>query len=144
MDDEVTNEGGEVPASPALDALEAQAQALEGAAAPTANVPQVAASDPAAELFSALQLVRMMAAPMMRWWADYLTVWSDDALRGIAQAGAQVMERHGWTMGEAWNRFGPYVALIGAALPPSLLTWQAIKLRQLEVAAHERAQQTQG
>lgn len=86
----------------------------------------------AEELFGALQMVRMMAAPMMGWWPQFGEVWGDPTLRGIADGGAAVMERHGWTLGDAWGQFGPYIALIGAVLPPSLVTWQAVQQRRLE------------
>ena len=86
----------------------------------------------AEELFGALQMVRMMAAPLMDWWPAFGDVWSDAALRGISAGGAAVMQRHGWTLGDAWGQFGPYIALVGAVLPPSLVTWQAIQQRREE------------
>lgn len=55
-------------------------------------------------------------------------------MRGIAEGGAAVMERHGWTLDEAWGKFGPYIALLGATLPPSLVTWQAVQNRRQQLS----------
>lgn len=126
------------PAADGLDAVMRQAQAVESAnALPDPGQEQAqqqaqTVATAAQELFGALQMLRMMAAPMMGWWRDFGTVWSDQTLQGIAEGGAQVMERHGWTLGDAWGQFGPYIALIGAALPPSLVTWQAIQQHRAE------------
>lgn len=131
--------------APSLDGLLMEAQALEQSAAPPDVSEQQAAQQAAAvasaaeELLGALQMLRMMAAPMMSWWAEFGTVWSDQTLRGIADGGAAVMERHGWTLGQAWGQFGPYIALIGAALPPSLVTWQAIQQRRAEARRPRQA-----
>jgi hypothetical protein len=120
------------PASPGLDAVMAQAQALEGTAGPAAGVQAAPAVDNAAELLGALEMARLMVAPMFSWWADFDRVWSDSTLKGIAQGGGAVMERHGWTMGGVLGEWGPYLALIGATAPPAFATYQAIKLHQVE------------
>lgn len=125
--------------------LESQATALEGAAqtATDERVQEQAASTIAAtadELVEALKLVRAMGAAPMAWWDQYHIVWSDKALDGIAQAAAAVMQRHGWTMSDAWAKLGPYIALIAATAPPSLVTWQAVKNRQAQLAHQQRQQ----
>lgn len=131
--DQVTDEtSASDAASPGLDALAAQAAAIEGAAAPAApgqgaGVPQLSTAD---ELRAALEMARLVVAPAFRWWPDFGAVWSDGTLRGIADAGAAVMERHGVTMGEVWSQWGPYIALAGATLPPSLVTYQAMAERK--------------
>ncbi|MDN3923339.1 hypothetical protein, partial [Roseateles violae] len=53
-------------------------------------------------------------------------------------AGAAVMHKHGWTMGELMSSWGPYIALVGAVVPPSLVTYQAIKQRQADEQAAAR------
>lgn len=125
--------------------LESQATALEGAAqiATDERVQEQAASTiaaTAAELVEALKLVRAMGAAPMAWWDQFYVVWSDRALDGIAQAAAAVMQRHGWTMSDAWAKLGPYIALIAATAPPSLVTWQAIKQHQAQQAQQQRQQ----
>lgn len=121
-----------------LDGLMREAAALESASVPPDQAAQQAqeqaevVASAAEELFGALQMVRMMAAPLMDWWPAFGDVWSDAALRGISAGGAAVMQRHGWTLGDAWGQFGPYIALVGAVLPPSLVTWQAIQQRREE------------
>jgi len=81
----------------------------------------------ASEVLQALKLGRMMVAPMFRWWRDFGQVWGDDTLQGIATGGAAVMQRHGWTLGDLFEKWGPYIALATATVPPSIVTYQAVK-----------------
>lgn len=130
--------------SPGLDAIAAQAEALEhGVTAATAIDGQAAGDNNAAELLEALTMARVLVSPMMAWWPEFATVWGDATLRKVADAGAQVMDRHGWTMGQAFTQFGPYIALAVATLPPLLVTRRAIKERKQasEAPPHERAEQ---
>jgi hypothetical protein len=120
---------------PGLDHLERQAAAIEqGATAQQAEAEQRQAEQQAgaaaAELLAVLQLCRTIVAPAMTWWPEYGRTWSDPQLSAIAHAGADVMQRHGLSMGELLSTWGPYIALIGAALPPSLVTYAAIKARR--------------
>lgn len=127
------------PGAGGLDVLELQAASLEqGAAAPgQAQAEQLAGdaiASASADLLAALTMLRMMVAPGMGWWDQFGQVWGDGTLKGIADAGAAVMHRHGWTTGELLQQWGPYIALVGATLPPSLVTYQAVKLRRVEAA----------
>jgi len=139
--DQVNDEQSPAP-SPGLDALAAQAAAIEGAAAPAAapgqavDAPKLSTAD---ELLSALTMARMIVSPGFGWWPEFGQVWGDGTLRGIADAGAEVMQRHGVTMGEMWSQWGPYIALAGATLPPSLVTYQAITERKAEREREQRA-----
>lgn len=136
------------PAAPAgadpFASLAAQAAAIDGsgqvdtAAAASAQLAATAQST-AAELADALRMVRLMARPMISWWEEYDRVWSDQTIEGIATAGAEIMARHGWTMGQAWAALGPYIALVGATLPPALLTLKAVKARQAAEAVRRSA-----
>lgn len=120
------------------DALEvAPAQAREKA---EQQAGEKAAADAAAELLGALQMARMMVAPMFAWWPEFGETWGDQTLQGIAQSGGEIMRRHGWTMGDVLGQYGPYIALAGSTLPPAWVTWQAIKV-QKERAKHERPEQ---
>jgi hypothetical protein len=141
---DTTDDGPEGQGDP-FAGMEAQATALEGAGQAQASAQaQAAAADTikatADELADALKIVRSMGAPMMAWWPQFDTVWSDAALDGIATAGAAVMHKHGWTMSEAWSKLGPYIALVAATVPPSLVTWQAVKQRQAQLAYEQRRQ----
>jgi hypothetical protein len=145
-DDNAPPDGG---SDTSLDGLLSEATMLEGAgqvksdqAAQAAAVDTITAT--AAELNDALQLARALAAPTMSWWPQFGEVWSDKALSAIAMAGAQVMQRHGWTMAETWAKLGPYIALVGALAPPSLVTWQAVKQHQAQARALELQRQRQG
>lgn len=122
----------EATAGAGLEALAAEAASIEGAAALPGTEPAPPPPDTAAEVLQALELARSMAAPTFGWWREFERVWSDAALRRIAEAGAAVMERHGWTVGDLLGAWGPYIALIAAAAPPSIATYAAIKGRDVE------------
>lgn len=96
-----------------------------------------------AELLSALQMARMAAEKLaFSWWPEFREVWSDQTLQSIATAGAEIMRRHGWGMGELLSKWGPYFALGGAILPPSMVTYQVIKQRQEDERRAARARGT--
>lgn len=125
-----------------LDALEHEARSVEahGAAIPPGAPGSVVQPGPSAadELYSSLAMARAMVAPMMAWWPDFGQVWGDGTLRGIAQAGADVMARHGLTVGQLMGQWGPYLMLVMAAAPPSFVTYQAIQQRKREEAQRPR------
>lgn len=119
--------------------LEADLGAGEAAPAP---VP--VATNTAADLLGALQLARAMVTPLFAWWPDFGQVWNDGQLEGIADAGGQVMDRHGWTMGGAMQEYGPYIALLGATAGPGLATYQAIKAHREDEARKARESANRG
>jgi len=135
-----TNEptAGQAGAVDELAHLELQAASLEAGgapgAAPGAAPPGGAPDTTADELRQALVMVRMIVAPGFAWWEGFETTWSDSQLTNIAGAGAAVMQRHGVTMGELLSTWGPYIALVGATLPPAVATYTAIKHRPKEGA----------
>jgi hypothetical protein len=118
-----------------LAAIAAEAARIEGEAAPPAvdGPPPPPTLTTAQELRGALDMARLMVAPMFGWWADFPRVWSDATLQGIAEAGGAVMDRNGWTMGGVWSEFGPYIALVGATAPPAFATVQAIKAHRVQL-----------
>lgn len=131
------------PVSADLQGLAAEAAALEaeaGGAAPGQPGAAVPAVDNLeAELLSALQMARLGVGKFaFGWWQDFPQVWNDQTLQAIASAGAEIMRRHGWSMGEVLSQWGPYIALAGAVAPPSLVTWQALQERK---AQERRARQ---
>lgn len=123
--------------------LATEAASLEGGP-PIPGTPEAAASEAdalkatAAELLQALVMARMLCGPMFAWWPDFGRVWSEQTLQGIANGGAAVMLRHGWTMGEFFEKWGPYIALAMATAPPCAVTYQAIKAHR-----HQLQQQQQ-
>ncbi len=121
---------GPAPAVAGFEDLAQEAQLLSGGPAPGAAAgpsPAEQMADTAGELLQALQMARMLVAPMFRWMPDFHQVWADSTLQGISQAGAAVMQRHGWTLGEFWDKWGPYVALGMSTAPPCFVTYQAIQ-----------------
>lgn len=134
-------------ADPGLADLAAQAASLEGEAGPVAGVAAVQSDNLEAELLSALQLARVAAGSLLKWWPEFREVWSDQALANIASAGAEVMRRHGWNMGELLSQWGPYIALVGAITPPAMVTYQAMqdhKAEQMRAARAAREGATNG
>lgn len=127
---------GATPEPDGLDHLLTQAENIDAGRKPMADAVTVEAlpTNTAAELKGVLTMARLMVAPMFAWWVEFKTVWSDDALEGIAQGGGAVMDRHGWSVGEALGQWGPYLALVGAVAPPAFVTYQAIKAREKEAA----------
>jgi hypothetical protein len=119
--------------SESLDALAREADLLdtsperEAAAGAMVAVEQATASA-SAELLGALQLVRGMVFPMLSAVIDkgrmaaLEGVWHDGVLGASAEAGARIMAIHGWTLGGAFDKYGPYVALGVALVPPALAT----------------------
>lgn len=145
MDEVTEDQTTQTAGADALDAVILQAEALEGAAVAPAEKAQaeqqaVAVVSAAAELLQALQLLRLIAAPAMKWWEHFAEVWSDAQLIAISEAGAQVMQRHGWSMGELMSKWGPYLALVSAVGLPGLATYQALAYkREQEQAAKRQA-----
>lgn len=131
---------------PDLSHLIADAEALEGAEIAAQAQTEAKAAESTIEanragLRDALGMARMIASPAFQWWDDFGNCWSDNQLDAISDAGAQVMQRHNITMGELFTQYGPYIALIGATLPPGLATYTAIKARKAEL---QRPPQNQG
>lgn len=112
-------------------------EGLAGAARGAAALPAVSTAD---ELREALDLARTIGKAAFSDWPAYgVSVWSDPQLAAIAQHGGAIMDRNGWTMGELWSTWGPYIGLLGALAPPSLATYAHIKQQRAEAAARERA-----
>lgn len=130
------------PAEPSagLDHIIAQAEALEvgqetAAAQAEDKAAELAIVSAEAELLEVLKSARDMGAAVLDWWPQYQATWSDQKLAAIAQAGAQIMARHGLTLGELFTAWGPYLALAVATIPPSLVTYAAIRQHNAEQAA---------
>lgn len=143
---ELKQDNAPAPAAPdAFAVLEGEAARLEGEAIAAATPPappdttEEEIADASGELLAALQLARMMVAPMFRWWKEFGSTWDDKTLDAIAAGGAAVMQKHGWTFGGVMSEFGPYIALGAATIPPALVTYQAIQERK--AAPDERPQQ---
>lgn len=133
--DDGADDGGGVD----LSGLIAEAEGLEVAQGAAQAEAEAKAAESTIEanrqgLREALAMARMVASPAFRWWEDFGACWSDGQLDAIADAGAQIMQRHQITMGELLSQYGPYVALAGATIPPGLATYTAIKARKAEQA----------
>ena len=81
------------------------------------------------DLAGALNMAAMMAQPAI-WWLSreqFDGLWGKSVQRAIAESGAEIMRRHGLTMGDMMSKYGPYVALAGALGPSALATVAAFK-----------------
>lgn len=127
----------------ALAGIEREALALESeGAAPGGPVgPGPQGPDTAAELLQVLELVRGMARPLFADWPDFGQAWGDQTLQAMASHGGAIMDRHGWTMGEAMSQWGPYIGLLAATAPPALATMAHLKHRKAQAEAQRRAGQ---
>ena len=126
--------------NPELAALVREAAQMDASAAGAAAAP--VSTSTADELGEALNLLRAVARPLFSDWPDYgREVWTDKQLTAISAAGGAIMDRHGWTMGELFAEWGPYIALIGATAPPALMTWQHLRSRKAIEQARARQRQ---
>lgn len=123
--------------------LDGRAQAIDGAEherAAEAEARELAdgqaqAAGMVEDLVSVLKMARGMVGTAFVWWEHFAAVWNDDVLRGIAENGAILMQRHGWTMGQLMSKWGPYLGLFGAVAPAAYATWLAIEDRKKQQAA---------
>jgi hypothetical protein len=126
------------PAAPdylaGLDDLAGQADSQDAQATTDAQAAQhkrdkTEADTMAADLASALGMAASVAQPAM-WWLtpeQFEQYWGEGVRAGIAASGAEIMRRHGLSMGDLFTQYGPYIALAGALGPSALATMAAYK-----------------
>jgi hypothetical protein len=86
--------------------------------------------DEAAEIAVALQLLRAAALPFA---PDHVQeplalVWSDKQLTKVAEAIVELCKFHGWTVGDFFTEYGPYLQLAMALGMPLLATIKLLKM----------------
>jgi hypothetical protein len=104
--------------------------ALGSAMDAPAAVPGASDQDEAAEIAVALQLLRAAAVPFA---PDHvqeplLLVWSDKQLTKVAEAIVDLCKFHGWTVGDFFTEYGPYLQLAMALGMPLLATLKLLKM----------------
>lgn len=117
-----------------LDSIGKMGAALEVApgspGAPAA--PGQAANDKAdaVEIEAALALLRASAIPFAPEHVQdpLLQVWSDKQLEVIGAAIVEICKLHGWTTGQFFDRYGPYIKLAMALGIPALATIKLLKM----------------
>lgn len=127
-----------------LENLEAEVMALESK--PVAQVQaemqqqaqQAAAelADLGNELAGALEMVRDMAVEATEE-RELLVIWADPRLKGIGMAGAAVMKKYGWDVGQVM-KWAPEIALVASVMVPAMQTVKLVKLRQAEALARSK------
>ncbi len=125
-----------------LDTLAGIGATVDAAGAPAApgqaaqvvqEVPQATEQDVTDMLITA----REMAAPAIEETgaltaAEVERIWNDKALARIARPLVSIMNRHGVGMGEAFEKFGPYVMLLAGIAGPAFATYKAIRNKAVE------------
>ena len=113
-----------------LEALAGQAQAIDAAeavaldpAAP-AGSPEVAPPDPAAEVAALLATVAALLSPMF---PSLGTIYTESTCRRLGDAAAPVLAKYDLSVGGLFERWGPEITLLGAALPVGVATWKGVK-----------------
>lgn len=128
-----------------LDALAGEAagheqQATADAQAAQQKREQTEADTLAEDLASALAMAASVAEPAM-WWLtpeQFKQYWGESVQKGIAGPGAEIMRRHGVSMGDLFTQYGPYIALAGALGPSTLATVAAYKREKAKAIATQQ------
>ena len=122
------------PKNPALDALLQEANDAEqqehGQRQEAEKGEQQREADTIeADLRDTLAMLATVAGPGM-WWlteSEFDKLWGPKVQAGIASSGAEIMRRHGLSLGGLMSQYGPYIALGGALGPSALATVNAYK-----------------
>lgn len=111
-----------------LDSIAALGTQLETPAIAPAQQAQDEAQE-VAEVALALELLRAAALPLAPEHVQepLLTLWSDGQLKKIAQAVIELCKFHGWTVGQFFSDYGPYIQLCVALGMPLLATLKLLK-----------------
>ena len=119
-----------------LETLQQEAAQLDAPAEPAPAEVQAKTDSTAQDLFGILQVARAAARPAVYWQDDaqFNALWGDSTMQAIAEPLAEIMARHGLTMGDMVGRYAPYIALAGALAPPAIATIQGYKLAQAKPA----------
>lgn len=112
------------------------------------NVPQDMPAATEQDVTDLLIMCREMAAPAAEGAGilkpgQILKIWTDDVLRRIARPMVQLMNRHGVGVGEAFEKWGPYVMLMAGIVGPGFATYRAVKENEAEAKAAADASQQQ-
>ncbi len=134
QDDQVKTGADDGDHVESLDSIAKLGTALDApAAAPGAPGQTVAASTAAdtAEIAAALSLLRAAALPFA---PEHVQeplnlVWRDKQLEKIAAAVVEICHLNGWTTGDFFDRYGPYIQLCMALGIPALATLKLLKMQ---------------
>lgn len=135
-----------VPAADPIAGLEKEAAALEGAAvqdgqAAADKQERQAVDTLQKDLADALAMAAAVAQPAL-WWLtpeQFAALWGKQVQAAIAVSGAELMRRHGLTMGDVMSKYGPYIGLAGALGPSTLATVAAFKREKQRQIEQQRA-----
>jgi hypothetical protein len=111
-----------------LDSIAALGTQLETPTVAPAQQAQNEAQD-VAEIAMALELLRAAALPFAPEHVQepLLLIWSDSQLKKVAAAIVELCKFHGWTVGDFFSEYGPYIQLAMALGMPLLATLKLLK-----------------
>lgn len=97
----------------------------------------------AMEIAAALELLRAAALPFApeHTQTPLGLIWSDPQLERIAKAIVELCKFHGWTVGEFFSEYGPYLQLMAALGMPLLATIKILKMPAPAPASDGQQQQ---
>lgn len=138
----VTEKTPEIAGLEALhsEALEAETSGQAANDAAIEKAEKKAVDTMADDLADVLAMVATVAKPGM-WWLEadeFDKLWGKPVQAGIATNGAEIMRRHGLTMGDVLHQWGPYIGLAMAIGPSALATVQTYKRKTAELARGQK------
>lgn len=108
-----------------------------------ADMQQQAAASQQADLLDTLRMARAMVRPAIWWESDarFMQLWGDHTLQGVAAPLSEIMARNGWELAAVMGKYGPYIALAGALMPPVMVTVNDYKAARAAEAMQQQGQQ---
>jgi hypothetical protein len=93
------------------------------------------------DLTSALDMAAAAAQPAMWWLSEeqFTQLWGKPVRKGIAEPGAEIMRRHGLTLGGIMGQYGPYIGLVAALAPSVAATVSVYKQKKQGQLGNEGA-----
>lgn len=128
----IEKQPGEPAENPLYQQLEDMAERATANSAPPPEPPP-APDHLERDLLDMLTMVQAVARRGM-WWltpGEFEQLWGAGTIKAMAEPGAEIMRRNGWTVSDAMGKYGPYLALAAAVAPPAIATVQAYKAAQV-------------
>lgn len=112
-----------------LDALEAEARAVDLAVAPApvADEKAQAATAPANEVAELAALITILSSMFVPVFPSLANIYTPETISSLASAAVPVMQKRGWSTSELLGKYAEELALAAVAAPVALATWQCVK-----------------
>lgn len=125
-----------------LDALQAEAVAVDAEIAPPVEqqpeaAPDAQAGNEQAEIAGLITILAGLFAPVF---PSLQKIYTPDTVNSIAAAAVPVMVKRGWSTGALLGKYAEELALAAVAVPVALATWQGIKSDVEAAKAKDKAE----